>query len=265
LGGYVHPEFGGFCPTPRLRRELRVALFSILLGAIGGAAGVIALSAGHNPTSTKAHVTAADAPIRPVTMEATSTPGHGSSLPQADLATHDGSTKKEKIDGVSAAPAPAASHVGNPTCQASASGGNEDCLAIKPRRVRVRAVTDGPAMARIALGRTTAQTPSMSPQDMPTTTEQSAETSETSAASGSSSTPRAEQKVSENRSQSATPSKKVKKTALREREKRRRKEWENDSPWIERADNSASRVGTFGRAYAREASYGRKGFWEWSW
>ena len=163
MGGYVHPEFGGFCPTPRLRRELRVALFSILFGVIGGAAGVIALSVGHHPTSTEPYVTAADAPITPATMNATSTSGQGSSLPQAALATQEGRTNKEKIDGLSAAPADL--HVGNHTCQAGTSGGNEACMAIKPRRVRVRAVTDGPAMARIALGRTPSPPAAMSPQE----------------------------------------------------------------------------------------------------
>ena len=44
---YAHPEFGFFCPTPRLRRELRIAFVSILFGAIGGAAGVVALIASH--------------------------------------------------------------------------------------------------------------------------------------------------------------------------------------------------------------------------
>jgi hypothetical protein len=34
----VHPEFGYFCLGPRLRRELRVALVSILLGIVIGAA-----------------------------------------------------------------------------------------------------------------------------------------------------------------------------------------------------------------------------------
>jgi hypothetical protein len=34
----VHPEFGYFCPAPRIRRELRVALFSILIGIVIGAA-----------------------------------------------------------------------------------------------------------------------------------------------------------------------------------------------------------------------------------
>jgi hypothetical protein len=35
---YVHPEFGYFSPAPRLRRELRIALISILLGMAVGAA-----------------------------------------------------------------------------------------------------------------------------------------------------------------------------------------------------------------------------------
>jgi hypothetical protein len=262
LGGYVHPEFGGFCPTPRLRRELRVALLSILFGAIGGAAGVIALSADHNATSsTETRVTDVDAPISPVTRDVTSAHNQDASRPQANLATHDGRTKNDKIDDFPAAPADP--HVGSPPCQAGASGGNEACLAIKPRRVRVRALTDGPAMARIALGRTTAATTAMSPQDVPITS-QSAQTSETSGDPGSTRTPRAEQKDPENRLPSAAPSKKVKKTARRERDKRRRHEWQNDLPWVERADNSASRVGAFGPAYAREASYGRRGFWDWS-
>jgi hypothetical protein len=41
---YVHPEFGFLSPTPRLRRELRMAFFSVLFGIGIGAAAVIALS-----------------------------------------------------------------------------------------------------------------------------------------------------------------------------------------------------------------------------
>ena len=43
---YVHPEFGCFCPTPRFRRELRIAFVSILFGAISAALSIVALSAG---------------------------------------------------------------------------------------------------------------------------------------------------------------------------------------------------------------------------
>jgi len=56
---HVHPEFGYFCPTPYRRRELRVAIVSILFGVIIGAS-IATLRAGHdrNPdsASTAAHV-----------------------------------------------------------------------------------------------------------------------------------------------------------------------------------------------------------------
>jgi hypothetical protein len=41
---YLHPEFGVLSPTPRFRRELRTACFSLLLGIGIGAAALIALS-----------------------------------------------------------------------------------------------------------------------------------------------------------------------------------------------------------------------------
>src|SRR6266511_2888598 len=56
---HVHPEFGYFCPTPYRCRELRVAIVSILFGAIIGGS-IATLRAGHdrNPdgASTAAHV-----------------------------------------------------------------------------------------------------------------------------------------------------------------------------------------------------------------
>jgi hypothetical protein len=45
---YVHPEFGFLSPTPRLRRELRTAFFSVLFGIAIDAAAVIALSGNNN-------------------------------------------------------------------------------------------------------------------------------------------------------------------------------------------------------------------------
>ena len=34
---YVHPEFGFFCPTRRLRRRLRVALACLVVAGVGAA------------------------------------------------------------------------------------------------------------------------------------------------------------------------------------------------------------------------------------
>jgi hypothetical protein len=41
----IHPEFGYFCPAPRARRELRVAVVSLLFGMMIGAA-IMAIHAG---------------------------------------------------------------------------------------------------------------------------------------------------------------------------------------------------------------------------
>src|SRR5258705_12198284 len=44
---HMHPEFGYFCPAPYRRRELRVAIVSILFGAIIGGS-IATLRAGHD-------------------------------------------------------------------------------------------------------------------------------------------------------------------------------------------------------------------------
>src|SRR4029450_6664685 len=50
---HVHPEFGYFCPTPYLRRELRVAIVSVLFGAIIGGS-IATLRGGHDPKPERA-------------------------------------------------------------------------------------------------------------------------------------------------------------------------------------------------------------------
>jgi hypothetical protein len=55
----VHPEFGYFCPAPRVRREMRVAVVSILFGMAIGAA-IVTIGAGQaietDGVSSNAHV-----------------------------------------------------------------------------------------------------------------------------------------------------------------------------------------------------------------
>jgi hypothetical protein len=56
---HVHPEFGYFSPTPYQRRELRVAIVSVLFGAIiGGSIATLRAGYDRNPdgASTAAHV-----------------------------------------------------------------------------------------------------------------------------------------------------------------------------------------------------------------
>ncbi len=68
---HVHPEFGYFCPTPRRRRELRVAIVSILFGAIIGAS-IATLRAAHDRhpdgASTAAHVNVSNSDTASITV-----------------------------------------------------------------------------------------------------------------------------------------------------------------------------------------------------
>jgi hypothetical protein len=45
---HMHPEFGYFCPTPRLRRDLRMALLALAFGGTLGSVTVAALSTDRN-------------------------------------------------------------------------------------------------------------------------------------------------------------------------------------------------------------------------
>jgi hypothetical protein len=44
-----HPEFGYFCPSPGLRRKLRIAVACIVIGVVAGASGALVLKAAHDP------------------------------------------------------------------------------------------------------------------------------------------------------------------------------------------------------------------------
>ena len=46
---YLHPEFGLFCPSPGLRRGIRVVLAFTVFGSIVGANSVATLMADHDP------------------------------------------------------------------------------------------------------------------------------------------------------------------------------------------------------------------------
>src|SRR5262245_4897401 len=78
---YTHPEFGFLSPTPRLRRELRIAVLSGLFGVLAGAACVIALSASYRDTDPPA-----DASVVPASKPA-AVPSSHAKPPSAGEAT----------------------------------------------------------------------------------------------------------------------------------------------------------------------------------
>ena len=129
---HLHPEFGLLSPTPRLRRELRVAASSLLFGGIAGAlcvSGVIALR-----HSDRAAMEIAEAPTAPAFQDAASHEGEPRSGPSADARA----TSPESHAGTAARP-PASADV---SAQRSSDTSEPavapaSAIAPKPRMVRI--------------------------------------------------------------------------------------------------------------------------------
>jgi hypothetical protein len=115
---YVHPEFGFFCPTPRLRRELRIAFVCIIFGAIGGALGVVALSAAYRNGDSPTPVVTAKA--SPSNGEARSEGYNGS---EGRPTTSDGQIAKNDVTKDDTASADGKAKSANTTCQDSYMSG----------------------------------------------------------------------------------------------------------------------------------------------
>jgi hypothetical protein len=122
---YVHPEFGYLCPTSRLRRDLRMAIVAIVLGGIIGAT-VVTLRADHDR----------HAETERIRIDAV----------KADAAEH--VTDSAKTGG-------AKGDTAKPPCEDNTWADLDgNCATSKPRRVKVRAATDSPAIGAAPLGRT---------------------------------------------------------------------------------------------------------------
>jgi hypothetical protein len=136
----MHPEFGLLCPTPRLRRKLRMGVACIIFALIGGAvfrASNMPPSVNSSSAITAAHrdegaATSADAGRRPAATLATrpSLPAIAETGPVKNDCAHDSALRRTwaYLDG---------------KCDGS--------IARKPRAVRVE--TDRPPIAAIAIGR----------------------------------------------------------------------------------------------------------------
>ena len=93
----------------------------------------------------------------PSNGEAGPAAAQGHNRPEGDLKTTDGLRAKNEIPtGETPGDKPDADKT---VCRGYASYLSGPCLAGQPRQLRVRAATDGPDVARLPLGRTTAATP----------------------------------------------------------------------------------------------------------
>jgi hypothetical protein len=132
---YIHPEFGFFCPTPRFRRRLRVALACLVVAGVGAA--VMATADG---PKLAAAVTRADEASIAETTPATSLAPFAAAVPRLPIV------------------AGAQTTAGKPSCVGDTrTEGN--CVSVKLRKPRmVWVANDRPAIAAVALGRSAAPT-----------------------------------------------------------------------------------------------------------
>jgi hypothetical protein len=130
---YIHPEFGFFCPTPRFRRRLRVALACLVVAGVGAA--VMAPADGPKLV---AAVTRADEASIAETTPATSLARFVAVVPRLPIVAG-GQTTADK-----------------PSCVGDTrTEGN--CVSVKLRKPRmVWVANDRPAIAAVALGRSAA-------------------------------------------------------------------------------------------------------------
>jgi hypothetical protein len=250
---YVHPEFGFFCPTPRLRRELRIAFVSVLFGAFGGALGVVALNVGHRNVDSPTV-----APVVTANTAISASPSNGeASAARSEVGptTSDGHTAKTDITKGDTASADRKTNLAKTTCQDSFVSG--PCFVDRPSRLRVRTATDGPDVARLPLGRAAAPSDGLLAKPSEGTAgELQGSTQGNSAAA---TTPSSE------KHSSGAPAKKPHKTARNQNRHRNNYPWPGDraDPGVGIPDTN-DRGGRLGQVYARDGSHARQGFWDWS-
>src|SRR3954470_11015612 len=148
---HLHPEFGLLSPTPRLRRELRIAAISLLFGGIAGAlcvSGGVALR-----HSDRAAMEIAEAPHAAASQETELGSGPSGDARAASPESHAGTAAQASAEvpaQTSEAPAqppdgPAESPGGTPAPAVAPA----PAIAPKPRMVRIRKAVDSPPIARL--------------------------------------------------------------------------------------------------------------------
>jgi hypothetical protein len=250
----LHPEFGLFSPTRRLRRELRIAGISLLCGGIAGALCVSGVRAVRH--SERAAMEIAEAPQAAASHESETGPSAAARAASPDAGT------AAPPQGSAEVPASSSSETSAP---AVAPG---SAIAPKARMVRIRKAVDSPPIARLPIGRSEAPAAAPPPADPALPRQAAAAVPAGNDAAAAPEKPAARSAASEEVANLSPPKKKQKTV----RAASRRNDIESDSFWHdERQDDWRSRAAavndgrsTAGRAYAREGSWPVRGFWDWS-
>jgi hypothetical protein len=228
---YVHPEFGFFCPTPRFRRVLRVALVGVVFTAIG----IAVWGATHD----------SDSALGVARVDAGASPAIGQEATVVPVVAAEAKPSRTQAPATEAAKASCAQ-------DASADG---KCTMGKRKMRMVRVATERPAIANLAIGRSSAPLASAEPAPGVGVPNSQGDLSPSRSAQADASA------AAEPQRPAATP-KKSKKTA----QSRRRDQ--SDGRWreVQMGDWGARGYGyAYGgseRGYSR-GGYGRQGFSFW--
>jgi hypothetical protein len=236
---YVHPEFGFLSPTPRLRRDLRTAFFSVLFGIGIGAAAVIALSGNNNGDDTRGPHGGRSASV--ISEEPTEVVLDENSPQPAGI---EKSVNKDHTSKPNGSTAEANSENRKTNATTTCEGDNSVCRKVSPPPGKPSA-TQTPA----SVG-TTSAAPSTSSE--PASEHSAADRSEDRAGDPPQSKPLTHKKPSKT---ARNPNRLRRQEAPNYREDRA-------ASWTGRGYDRP--VGELGRAYSLDPSFGRAGFWDWS-
>jgi hypothetical protein len=234
---YIHPEFGFFCPTPRFRRRLRVALACLVMAGVGAT-----VMARPDHPELDAAVTRVDAASIVETVPATSL------TPPAPL-----SSNRTVVEGAH----PASD---KPRCVGDALADLDgNCVSIKLRKPRmVRVATDRPAIAAVALGHT-ASLPA-GDIDVPLPAASASREGDPEKSGQAASAPVAVAGSTEPSQKAAATPKTAQRSAHRQNQ-RREQNWYSAPSWREvRVDDWAARGYAPRESDYQRGGYGRQGF-----
>ena len=243
---YVHPEFGLLSPTPRLRRELRMAFFSVLFGIGIGAATVIALSG--NKTADDARVSGVSSVSVKSEQPTEAVLGYNRQR-EAEI-DNEVMDRTSKSDGTKDQ---ANSENRKTDATTTCEGNNLSCGNIPPRASRSRAMRIPAASGALAIGR--------APLGRPDGSTGMTSASATSEAHPAEAEGGAEARLSSNSLMDQKPYK----IARRQNRPRQDAASYRDHRAASRIGRGYNRpAGELDRAYALDRSYGSRGFWDWS-
>jgi len=262
-GHNIHPEFGYFCPAPRLRREMRVALCAVIFGAAIGAISVLALSPSDRPSSSASATRANGTQARLEPNESyggKNAPGFQSTGASSNHEVETGSSNRATVAWPSL-DSKEVKTIGIQGCEDPRLRSSQgECLSDKLHSRRPPA-DNGPDLARVPLGRAVALDNATATTGGPDSALEASKVSTPSAVAQAPATISAPPRTGSARPHSASVAAERTHKIVRAQSRRHKQQSERAIVGTWGVD---TRAWSFDDAYARDNSFPRTVFWDWS-